>query len=79
MLCIRLLSNTQFSYLNFRDLKTLNLQSIRDAIDSVYKQLGKYLTAEDLKRLETQVHGLSTKTDKNTTDIRHIFDLVKEI
>jgi hypothetical protein len=31
----------------------MNLQSLRDAIDAMYKQLGKYLTADDLKRLET--------------------------
>ena len=60
-------------------MKGLNLHSLRDAIDALYKQLGKYLTADDLKRLDTQVHGLNTKTEKNGTDIKHIFDLVKEL
>ena len=57
----------------------MNLQSLRDAIDAMYKQLGKYLTADDLKRLETQVTTLTNKNEKNSTDIRHIFDLVKEL
>ena len=57
----------------------MNLQSLRDAIDAMYKQLGKYLTADDLKRLETQMTSLTSKNEKNTTDIRHIFELVKEL
>jgi hypothetical protein len=68
-----------FSIRYFRELKTLNLQSLRDAIEAITKQLGKYLTAEDLKRIELQIHGLNGKTEKNTTDIRHLFDLVKEV
>ena len=60
-------------------MKQLNLQSIRDAIDLINKNLQRYATLDDLKRTELQINNVNTKTEKNTSEIKTLQELISQI
>ena len=57
----------------------MNLQQIRDQIESLIKMMSKYATNDDLKKLENLLQLLSQKVDKHTTDIKTLYDLIKMV
>lgn len=43
------------------------------------KMLGKYALAEDLKKLDTLVQGISQKTEKHSNEIKSLYDLISQL
>ena len=62
-----------------RDLKALNLQQIREQIELINKQLGKFASTDDLKKLQITVESFNTKIEKNTAEIKQIYDIIREL
>jgi len=59
-----------------KDMSGINLQQMKETLDSILKQLANFATIDQLKKLESAHQAI---LDKHTKDISKLFDMIRNL
>ncbi|CDW76993.1 UNKNOWN [Stylonychia lemnae] len=62
-----------------KDLKHLNIQSLREQIESIQTLLANFVSKDDLKNLERLIKEIQANVDMNTSEIARLMDLLSNL